>query len=132
MKRLHICRWALAAAAGILALALGCLTVYALKTGFTYEYMRALLMLLLPGVLVMTALGLLCVRLRRGEKAPKETVKRCTPYPEKEMPAKRRNMLRGAVIVLAVLLIVLGIANGGLWDVLVKAINICTECIGLG
>ena len=32
----------------------------------------------------------------------------------------------------AILFIVLGVMNGGLRDVLVKAINICTECIGLG
>jgi hypothetical protein len=32
----------------------------------------------------------------------------------------------------AALLILLGIRNGGMRDVLVKAINICTECIGLG
>lgn len=37
-----------------------------------------------------------------------------------------------ALIALAVVLIVLGIMNGGLRDVLVKAVNICSECIGLG
>ncbi|HBA97870.1 MAG TPA: thioredoxin [Lachnospiraceae bacterium] len=30
------------------------------------------------------------------------------------------------------ILIAAGIWNGGLNDVLIKAINICTECIGLG
>ena len=40
--------------------------------------------------------------------------------------------VRGCVFVLAVVFIVLGIVNGGANDVLVKAINICTECIGLG
>ena len=40
-------------------------------------------------------------------------------------------ILRGALYVAAAL-IVCGIANGGMRDVLVKAINICTECIGLG
>jgi hypothetical protein len=30
------------------------------------------------------------------------------------------------------LFIVLGIVNGGMADVLNKAIKICTECIGLG
>ena len=29
-------------------------------------------------------------------------------------------------------LIAAGVRNGGMFDVLVKAINICTECIGLG
>ena len=31
-----------------------------------------------------------------------------------------------------IVFIVLGVMNGGLRDVLVKAVNICTECIGLG
>ena len=40
--------------------------------------------------------------------------------------------LRIALYAVALLFIVLGVMNGGLRDVLVKAINICTECIGLG
>ena len=40
--------------------------------------------------------------------------------------------LRWALFGVAAALIALGVQNGGLNDVLVKAINICTECIGLG
>ncbi len=40
--------------------------------------------------------------------------------------------VRIALLVLAVVLIGVGIWNGGAGDVLKKAINICTECIGLG
>ena len=40
--------------------------------------------------------------------------------------------IRVAVLLVAIVSIVLGIANGGMADVLSKAINICTECIGLG
>lgn len=36
------------------------------------------------------------------------------------------------LLVVSAALIAAGILNGGLRDVLVKAINICTECIGLG
>lgn len=39
---------------------------------------------------------------------------------------------RAVAFALAVGLLALGAANGGMRDVLVKAINICTECIGLG
>ena len=39
---------------------------------------------------------------------------------------------RLVILVLAVGLIVAGIFNGGMADVLAKAVNICTECIGLG
>ena len=48
--------------------------------------------------------------------------------------AKKRPLwpLRCGLCAAAVALLALGIMNGGLWDVLVKAINICTECIGLG
>ena len=46
--------------------------------------------------------------------------------------AKRLLIVRVTVITLSVLLIVLGIFNGGMSDVLAKAVKICTECIGLG
>lgn len=41
-------------------------------------------------------------------------------------------VVRMLVFAVAVLFIVLGISNGGMSDVLDKAIKICTECIGLG
>ena len=40
--------------------------------------------------------------------------------------------LRGVILAVGIVLIVLGILNGGMADVLGKAIRICTECIGLG
>ena len=39
---------------------------------------------------------------------------------------------RVAIAVAAVILIILGVTNGGMRDVLVKAQKICMECIGLG
>lgn len=49
-------------------------------------------------------------------------------------PAKSivKNVARAALLVAAAALIAAGVRNGGMFDVLVKAINICTECIGLG
>lgn len=41
-------------------------------------------------------------------------------------------VLRVAVIEFAVGFIIIGVINGGMADVLAKAIKICTECIGLG
>ena len=40
--------------------------------------------------------------------------------------------LRAAVIVLAVCMIIAGILNGGLEEVLAKGATVCTECVGLG
>lgn len=45
---------------------------------------------------------------------------------------KRMTLLRSGLIAAAVILIIMGIMNGGVADVLGKAIRICTECIGLG
>lgn len=57
------------------------------------------------------------------------------PKKQAEQPAEKKSLvppLRLALLAVAVVFIALGVTNGGLWDVLVKAINICTECIGLG
>ena len=45
---------------------------------------------------------------------------------------KVHTLLRALLLLLALGLIAAGIANGGARDVLVKAIKICSECIGLG
>lgn len=42
------------------------------------------------------------------------------------------NVIRAVVLVVGVTFVVLGVLNGGANDVMIKAINICTECIGLG
>jgi len=45
---------------------------------------------------------------------------------------KKYRPYRNAIIIAAVIFIVAGLINGGTVAVLAKAINICTECIGLG
>lgn len=41
-------------------------------------------------------------------------------------------IIRGIIFTVAVVFIILGALNGGMTDVLIKAVKICTECIGLG
>ena len=45
---------------------------------------------------------------------------------------KRKTWVRALLAAAALALIVLGVCNGGLRDVLGKAVKICSECIGLG
>ena len=61
--------------------------------------------------------------------------------PAKNASDNRKNLLekplvlwgiRGLILAAGILFILLGILNGGMADVLGKAIRICTECIGLG
>ena len=61
----------------------------------------------------------------------------CTATESKEeVPVKNRqkhiNIARCAIICVAVGILVYGFVFGGTEDVLTKAINICTECVGLG
>ena len=64
------------------------------------------------------------------------TAKRSTgkirPCPPRAQNEKTVKIARFTVLCLGVLFIILGVMNGGSRDVLIKAINICTECIGLG
>lgn len=50
----------------------------------------------------------------------------------KAIKKRTETAARVGAVVFALLMIVFGIINGGLYDVFVKAVNICTECIGLG
>ena len=54
---------------------------------------------------------------------------KAAPVQKKSCPV---NVLRICLYLAAIVFIVLGVMNGGIYDVLIKAINICTECIGLG
>ena len=72
-----------------------------------------------------------------GRSAKREcALLRGTPlsHPRPTVPSRSCpvSALRIVLAAAAVLFIVLGVMNGGMWDVLVKAVNICTECIGLG
>ena len=54
------------------------------------------------------------------------------PEPFAARDARSPRLTRCLLLAAAITLIALGVLNGGMRDVLVKAINICTECIGLG
>ena len=51
-----------------------------------------------------------------------------------EAAARKGRMykVRLGVLIVALICIIAGMANGNMKDILIKAINICTECIGLG
>lgn len=57
-----------------------------------------------------------------------------SPAPKVEAAPKqdRTKLLRRAVLVIGIAVLVYGYFTGGTNDVLTKAVNICTECVGLG
>ena len=68
-----------------------------------------------------------------GITKPAEAVKAdAALYKTSPETARRRVLVRRVLLIAAVCFVILGIMNGSMKDVLVKAIRICTECVGLG
>ena len=65
-------------------------------------------------------------------KAPSASKAAAPLYNTSPETAHRRVIIRRVLLVAAVIFVVLGVQNGSMKDVLVKAIRICTECVGLG
>lgn len=53
-------------------------------------------------------------------------------HPRAQQPVRGLRLWRVVLYALSLFLLILGVGNQGMRDVLVKAIQICTECIGLG
>ena len=58
----------------------------------------------------------------------KESVKKAVP----KKTGRRERILQSIILILAIVLILLGIWNGGMDEVYEKGAAICTECVGLG
>ena len=121
-------------------LAAGAVVIYAdgaarraenpLESIYTADKAGKVLTAALPVFLVILCAVVICLvtGVKPASGRPAKTAVRMKPQAE----PKYRKGIQAAVFVAAVLLIIAGIVNGGALDVLVKAINICTECIGLG
>ena len=101
---------------------------------FTREAAARQLMKISP-LLALWLIAVIAARVCHAERAWKKNglPRTSDRVSVKSMPeTAKKSVLRSALYAAAALFIVLGTFNGGLHDVLVKAINICTECIGLG
>ena len=94
---------------------------------------RAVFALPLLGLSVATSivLGALGVRDERADK-PASDVDFQGNLPEHDAGGERLGRIRAIVLSVAAVFVVVGIFNGSMVDVLIKATKICTECIGLG
>jgi len=87
--------------------------------------LRALTPLFILWALLLIA-AFIFARPAGGKKPPK-------PRPAGPFTAKKPGaLIPGLILAAAIVFILLGVMNGGAKDVLIKAVNICTECIGLG
>lgn len=67
------------------------------------------------------------------EKKEKKTVSILKELSDADIAEEKKiRISRYCIFGVAVIFLVYGLATGGIADVLTKAVNICTECIGLG
>ena len=93
--------------------------------------MPYMLLFSLGSALAMTVCAYLCDRsYQRQTKAL--AVCSASENTPREKDSLIPRIIRLVLLATALLLLILGITGGGMADVLSKAINICTECIGLG
>lgn len=124
----------------VLALCTAVFLVYALN-GKNYHNsdingsMIGAMTVLVPCTVVSFAACLLTVS-RRNKSIQRELdlLKQCpkASAPQAELRLNPSAKIRYAVLAAAIALAVFGYVSGGTADVLTKAVNICTECIGLG
>ena len=102
-----------------------------LESIYTAENVGARLGQILPAILL--SLCLMAAGILLGVKDPRADQPAGMNHPVRlKSPPKHQSLIKTALVVVAVCLILLGILNGGAWDVLVKGTSICTECVGLG
>lgn len=106
-------------------------------TDLNGDIFRGILVALIPAAAALV-LVYLCGRLADSSIRREIGVYQAHPLkPERVSHGDKTNpkaliAMRSLLLAAAVVLIILGIANDGVADVLGKAIRICTECIGLG
>ena len=131
----------------IIAFSIPAVIVALTNSRYTDDYnqsVRSICLLMLPWLALMLGAGvayayleawILDVRLKAAKNALAEAKAsgHIKEYVKKDCGCRKKAFItRIIVIVITVGLLVLGITGGGMADVLSKAVNICTECIGLG
>lgn len=127
--------------AGLLVVG-GCVfLIYALDTAHYSQTdingsMVKAILLLLPCMAVPFGFGVFTAyRCRKSMQREIELLKQAGAKTRRIAPApavKKGNFAAWSILAVAAVLLVYGFCAGGTMDVLTKAINICTECVGLG
>ena len=112
-------------------LAMACLDIYLEGVGFSRETIVERLGIIGPMLAVSAAVAVIAAATLFGSRK-KNPEKKAEGLYKAPGEGKKGGKMWSIMLPLALLLIALGAYNGGARDVFVKAVNICTECIGLG
>ena len=99
---------------------------------YSAEIVAERLAMVLPFLVIYGLIAVATVIVQIGWGTALRSAVKIRPCPPRAPMGRTQNIIRIVIACLGVLFIAIGVTNGGARDVLVKAINICTECIGLG
>ena len=121
---------------GIL-LILGCLNIFYAGNGYSREIIKLIFSKISIPIFITIALIIIDFIIELFSKESKIKQKFLKPKnfiqnKTSKISTKKWIIIKIAIIVIAISSIIFGAFIGGYNDVLTKAVNICTECIGLG
>lgn len=96
---------------------------------YTREKAVSALIPVLPVFIISLGVNLFCVV---KEFKDEEADKPVHDIEFKRNSESKLSVVRWVLMAAAIVFVIMGIQNGSMEDVLVKAIKICTECVGLG
>ena len=126
--------WLLLVLGAIVFLSYGCNGANFHSSQITESMIQAM-WVMLPCLAIPFTWALYAVRHAKGSLNREIQLWKKVPTGEVKADAEKTDLsklFRVLLVAAALLLIVVGILSGGTADVLTKAINICTECVGLG
>jgi len=120
--------------AGI-CLVIGCVSIYFAGNGYSCEIVSATFSKI--NIPIYMCLGLVVCDavwelISPTQKKQKTFVKKVDDTKVSTTNDNKTKIARLVILGVAITVLILGFAFGGYADVLTKAVNICTECIGLG
>lgn len=126
----------------LLCIISGIFLTYALNSGHFHDSdingsMIHAMYRLIPCLLAAFATAVIAGKLREGTLKKEITLLKQLPKTDSPVPAIHSHgsavkIVQLTVFVLSIGLVIFGACTGGIADVIAKAVNICTECIGLG
>ncbi len=118
-------------AVGIL-LILSCLYIYFSGNGYSRELIADTFSKISIPVYLCVVLIIGSVFIKSSSKPKFKKPKNFNQNKESCISSKNALIIKISIVVVAITSLIFGVLTGGLNDVLTKAVNICTECIGLG
>ena len=117
-----------------ICLIVGCVSIYYAGNGYSREIVAETFSKIdIPiYISLLLIIGDIIWELISPTVSKKKTANKKKSEPEQNTPCKKVKIIQLSILGFAIVIALIGALLGGYSDVLTKAVNICTECIGVG